>query len=149
APGGAAAPAGGRAAGGAGGAGAAAPGNAAEDPTARMTAATAALNGGRAVNPGPAPQMSPQLAAQYPKESHLAERPAGAYAAGDYNAVEVLLSDNSVQPKFNGGSLGGNNGRTIPDADKDGYGEIGFYAGGTGEVHIKDFMYKDILNHTW
>ena len=35
--------------------------------TARMNAATAAL-GGRAPNPGPPPPMSPELAAQYPKE---------------------------------------------------------------------------------
>src|SRR5207237_19759 len=48
-----------------------------------------------------------------------------------------------------GGPGGGANGRTIPDVEKDGYGQIGFYVGGTGEVHIKDFMYKDILNHTW
>jgi len=137
---------GGRAAAGGGGAGAA---GAADDPTARMTAATAALSGGRAVNPGPAPQMSPELAAKYPKETRLAERPAGGYVTGDYNAVEVLLSENSVQPKFNGGSLGGNNGRNIPDAEKDGYGQIGLYVGGTGEARFKDFMYKDILNHTW
>ena len=93
--------------------------------------------------------MSPELAAQYPKESRLAERPAGAYVSGDYNAVEVLLSENSVQPKFNAGSLGGATGRTMPDADKDGYGQIGLYVGGTGEVRVKDFMYKDILNHMW
>ena len=37
----------------------------------------------------------------------------------------------------------------IPRADKDGYGQIGFYVGGTGEVRIKDFMYKDILSHVW
>jgi ribosome-associated translation inhibitor RaiA len=29
------------------------------------------------------------------------------------------------------------------------YGRIGFFVGGSGEVRIKDFMYKDILNHTW
>ena len=93
--------------------------------------------------------MSPELAAQYPKESRLAARPSGAFTPGDYNAVEVLLTDNSVQPKFNGGSLGGNSGRPIPDAERDGYGQIGFYVGGSGEVRIKDFMYKDILNHVW
>jgi hypothetical protein len=119
-----------------------------DNPTARMAAATAAL-GGRAPNPGPPPPMSPELAAQYPKESRLAARPVGAFTPGDYNAVEVLLTDNSLQPKFNGGALGGNSGRTIPDADKDGYGQIGFYVGGSGEVRIKDFMYKDILNHAW
>ena len=121
-----------------------------DDPTARMSAQTAALSGGRSVNPGPPPPMAPDLAAQYSKESHLAQRPNGVYVAGDYNAVEVLLTENSVQPKFNGGALGGGNtGRTVPDADRDGYGQIGFYVGGTGEVRIKDFMYKDILNHSW
>ena len=119
-----------------------------DNATARMAAATAAL-GGRAPNPGPPPPMSPELAAQYPKESRLGARPSGAFTPGDYNAVEVLLTDNSVQPKFNGGSLGGSSGRPIPDAEKDGYGQIGFYVGGTGEVRIKDFMYKDILNHAW
>ncbi|MCC7009581.1 MAG: VCBS repeat-containing protein [Acidobacteria bacterium] len=148
APGGAAAAAGGGRAAGAGG-GAPAGAGAAESATARMTALTAQLGGGRAVSAGPAPPMSPELAAKYPKESRLADRPAGAYAAGGYNDVEVLLSENSVQPKFNGGSLGGGAGRTIPDADKDGFGQIGFYVGGSGEVRIKDFMYKDILNHTW
>jgi hypothetical protein len=93
--------------------------------------------------------MPPELAAQYPKETRLAARPAGGFVRGDYNALEVLLTENSVQPKFNGGSLGGNSGRPIPDADKDGYGQIGFYVGGTAEVRIKDFMYKDILNHNW
>ncbi len=149
--GGGAAPAarGGAAPGGApGGAAPAGAAGGADSATARMAAATAAL-GGRAVSAGPAPPMSPELAAQYPKESHLAERPAGAYVAGNYNAVEVLLTDNSVEPKFNSGSLGGANGHTIPDAEKDGYGQIGFYVGGTGEVRIKDFMYKDILNHVW
>ena len=79
-------------------------------------------------------------------------RPAGAYMPGDYNAIEVLVTDNSVQPKFNGGSLGrggAGGSRSIPDAERDGYGQIGFYVGGTGEVRIKDFMYKDILNHVW
>ncbi|HUB32281.1 MAG TPA: FG-GAP-like repeat-containing protein [Bryobacteraceae bacterium] len=140
----------GRGAGGGAGRGAAGPANgAANDATARMTAATAALSGGRVINPGPAPPISPELAAQYPKESHLAQRPTGAFEAGGYNDVEVLVTDNSVQPKFNGGSLGGGAGRNIPDPEKDGYGQIGFYVGGTGEVHIRDFMYKDILNHTW
>jgi 3-keto-disaccharide hydrolase len=119
-----------------------------ESLTARMSAATAAL-GGRVGNPGPPPPMSSELAAQYPKESRLAARPSGAFTPGDYNAVEVLLTDNTVQPKFNGGALGGNTGRTLPEAEKDGYGQIGFYVGGSGEVRIKDFMYKDILNHVW
>jgi hypothetical protein len=116
-----------------------------------MTAATAALNAGRNVTAGPAPPLSPELAAQYPKSSRLAERPAGAYVAGAYNDMEVLLTENSVQPKFNGGSLGGGGGanRNLSDADKDGYGQIALYVGGTGEAHFKDFMYKDILNHTW
>jgi hypothetical protein len=137
--GGAAAGGGGRAGGGAGGAAGAAGANA------------QAGGGFRAAAPPPPAPMSPELAAQYPKESHLADRPAGAFVNGDYNTVEVLLSENAVTPKFNGGSLGGGGGagRAIPDADKDGYGQIGLYVGGTGEAHFKDFMYKDALLRHW
>jgi hypothetical protein len=133
--GGAPAPGGGNAAGGGAGAGAAAGG------------AGARAGGGR--GPGPAPDVPPEIAAQLPK--NLAVRPAGGYVAGDYNAVEVLLSENSLSPKFNGGSLGGGGGagRTIPDADKDGFGQIGLYVGGTGEARFKDFMYKDALVRNW
>jgi len=93
--------------------------------------------------------LPPEIAAQLPK--NLAERPTGAFTPGDYNTVEVLLSENSVAPKFNGGSLGGGGGagRAIADADKDGYGQIGLYVGGTGEAHFKDFMYKDALLRHW
>ncbi len=139
---------GGRGAGGRGGAGGE---NAAASATQRAFAATAANQGRGVVNAGPPPPMSPELAAQYPKESRLAARPAGTHIPGDYNAIEVLVTENSVQPKFNGGSLGrgGGGSRSIPDAERDGYGRIGFYVGGTGEVRIKDFMFKDILNHVW
>src|SRR6185503_11965395 len=84
------------------GAGAAAPGSeaAAASATQRAFAATAANQGRGVVNAGPAPPMSPELAAQYPKETRLAQRPAGAYVPGDYNAVEILLTDNTVQPRF-------------------------------------------------
>jgi hypothetical protein len=148
--------AGGRAGGGAPGAGGGAPGGGA---AAGAGGAGAAAGGGRAGGggggrpggPGPAPEMSPELAAQYPKESKLAARPSGAFVSGDYNTVEVLLSENAVTPKFNGGSLGGGGGagRAIPDAEKDGYGQIGLYVGGTGEAHFKDFMYKDALLRHW
>ena len=145
--GGGAAPGGGRA-----GAAPAAPAPAAaagDNATARMTAQTAALGGGRAVQAGPAPPLTPEQAAAYAPETRLGARPAGGFVAGAHNDVEVLITENSVQPKFNGGSLGGGAGRTIPDAEKDGYGQIGLYVGGTGEARFKDFMYKDILNHTW
>jgi hypothetical protein len=120
-----------------------------ENTNARLVAQTAALAGGRVINPGPPPPMSPELAAQYPKESRLSARPAGEFVTGGPNDVEVLVTENSVQLKLNGGSLGATNSRKIPDEQQDGYGQIGFYVGGTGEVHIKDVMYKDILNHTW
>ncbi|HMF41528.1 MAG TPA: FG-GAP-like repeat-containing protein, partial [Polyangia bacterium] len=173
--GGAAGAGGGRAGGGAAGGAAAAPGaGAAAAPGAGGGGAAASGGGGRAgagaggaagpaganaaqgggfragAPPAP-PAMTPELAAQYPKESHLADRPAGGFVNGDYNTVEVLLSENSVTPKFNGGSLGGGGGagRVIADADKDGYGQIGLYVGGTGEAHFKDFMYKDALIRHW
>ncbi len=119
------------------------------DATSRMSQLTAALAGGRVINPGPPPPMSPELAAQYPKEARLDARPAGAFTPGGPNDVEVMVTENSVQLKLNGGGLGATNARKLPDVDQDGYGQIGFYVGGAGEVHFKDVMYKDILNHTW
>jgi len=109
----------------------------------------AARAGGGGRGPGPAPAMSPEVAAQLPK--NLAERPTGGYMPGDYNTVEVLVSENAVAPKFNGGSLGGGGGasRPVPDAEQDGIGMIGLYVGGTGEARFKDFMYKDALVRSW
>lgn len=95
----------------------------------------------------PVPTMPADIAAHLP--ANLATRPSGAFQSGSYNDVEVLITDNTVQPRFNGGALGGAAGRKIPEASADGYGQIGFFVGGTGEVRFKDFMYKDILNHTW
>ena len=46
-------------------------------------------------------------------------------------------------------AAGGGGARTIPDADKDGYGQICLSVGGTGEAHFKDFMYKDALARHW
>ena len=92
--------------------------------------------------------MPPEIAAQLP--ANLVNRPTGVYAPGGYNEIEILLTENSVRPKFNGGSLGGGGAqRNIPEAAADGYGQIALYVGGTGEVRFKDFMYRDILNHTW
>src|SRR5262249_33572377 len=54
--------------------------------------------------------------------------------------------------KFNGGSLGRGGGPgqgNIPESDADGYGQIGLYVGGTGEMRVKDLMYKDLLARTW
>jgi hypothetical protein len=104
--------------------------------------------GGRGAGGRGAPPLPPEIAAQLPK--NLAERPTGAFVPGDYNTVEVLLSENSVAPKFNGGSLGGGGAnRAIPDSEKDGFGQIGLYVGGTGEARFKDFMYKDALVRSW
>src|SRR5439155_2216678 len=118
---------------------------------AGLGAGRGAPGGGRqagATGPGPAPAMPPEIAAQLP--ANLVNRPTGAYAPGGYNEIEILLTENSVRPKFNGGSLGGGGAqRNIPEAAADGYGQIALYVGGTGEVRFKDFMYKDILNHTW
>ncbi len=103
--------------------------------------------GGRA----PAPPMPPDIASRYPPETRLAERPTGVFKPGDYNAVEVLMTENTVSTKFNGGSLGAGGGAShaVPEADQNGYGQIGLYVGGTGEAHFKDFMYKDALVRHW
>ena len=145
------APGGGRGA--AGGAGAAAgggrAGGAAGAPPAGGRAGGGGGGGGR--GGAPAPTLPPEIAAQYPKDSHLAERPTGAFTTGGYNTVEVLLSENSVAPKFNGGSLGGGGGasRALPETEQNGFGLIGLYVGGTGEARFKDFMFRDALQRNW
>ena len=135
--------AGGAGAGAAGAAGARA-GGAAGAGAGAAGAAPAGRGGG-----APVPTLPVDIAAQLPK--NLAERPTGAYVAGDYNAVEVLLSENAVAPKFNGGSLGGGGGasRTIPDGQKDGFGQVGLYVAGSGEARFKDLMLKDALVRAW
>jgi Domain of Unknown Function (DUF1080)/FG-GAP-like repeat len=137
----AAAGGGGRGAGGGGGGGG---GRAAGAPGGGAAPQPGATRGG-----GPAPALPPEIAAQLPK--NLAERPTGTFVPGGYNEVEILLTENSVRPKFNGGSLGrgGTPQRAVPDADADGFGQIGLYVGGTGELRVKDLMYKDLLVRTW
>ncbi|MCC7009640.1 MAG: VCBS repeat-containing protein [Acidobacteria bacterium] len=127
--------------------GAAAPGGGAPGGGGAGQGARAGGGGGR--GPGPAPALAPEIAARLPKS--LAERPTGAFVAGDYNTVELLVSENALSPKFNGGSLGGGGGanRAIPDNEKNGFGQIGLYVGGAGEARFKNFMYKDALVRAW
>ena len=114
--------------------------------------AGAAPTGGRQAGASgamPVAQLSPEIAAQLP--ASLAERPTGAYHPGVYNDTELLITEESIRPRFNMGSLGGGGGaqRPVPDAEKGGYGQIALYVGGTGEARFKDFSYKDILARTW
>jgi hypothetical protein len=132
-------------AGGAGAAAAAPAGGAAGAAPGR--AAGGGGGGGR--GPGPAPAIPAEIAAQLP--ANLAVRPVGAFLPGGYNEVEVLVSENTVSPKFNGGSLGGGGGlnRPLPEAERNGFGQIGLWVGGTGEARFKDFMLRDALARQW
>ena len=105
-------------------------------------AAGRAGGGGAGRGPGPAPAIPPDIAAQLP--ANLAQRPTGAFAAGAYNDVEVLINENTVSPRFNGGALGGGGGanRALPETAQNGFGLIGLCVGGTGEARFKDFMYQ-------
>jgi hypothetical protein len=77
-------------------------------------------------------------------------RPTGAYRAGDWNEVEVVLSGANVRPAFNGGALGsaGGTGGGVADDKAGSYGPIAFYVGGSAEVRLKDVSYKDLLTRT-
>jgi hypothetical protein len=72
-------------------------------------------------------------------------RPAGQYRPGDWNEIEVILSANTIAPKFNGGSLGGRNtlGGALEEQGSN-YGPIALYVGGTAAVHLKDMRYKNL-----
>jgi len=61
---------------------------------------------------------------------------------GDWNLVETFIELNVIRTFLNDGSEIG--GAVDGDSATDGYGPIALYAAGTGEVHFKDIMCKDI-----
>ncbi|MCC7007790.1 MAG: VCBS repeat-containing protein [Acidobacteria bacterium] len=117
----------------------------------------AAQAGGRAGGAAPAPAgggaaatlvmpstPSPELAARLPK---TLLRPTATFTPGSYNESEILITNNTLSARINGAGSGGN--RPLPDAAKDGFGQIALYVGGTGEARFKDLAAKDILKHKW
>ena len=68
--------------------------------------------------------------------------PRGAYHAGEWNQVELILDANILRPFFNDGGSGTMGG--VAEEEFGRYGPIALYAGGPGEVRFKDVSYKDL-----
>lgn len=80
-----------------------------------------------------------------PVLASISRRPEGTYKPGQWNEVEVFVTENSVRPKFNGGALGGNPAQMmVPETGQDGFGVVALYVG-SGEVRLRNFRYKDLL----
>ncbi|HEX4230011.1 MAG TPA: FG-GAP-like repeat-containing protein [Bryobacteraceae bacterium] len=88
-----------------------------------------------------------------PAGIHLPElkRPTGDYIPDDWNGVEVLMSGDALRPALNGGALQ-LSGNPISGAVTDAmgaYGPIAIYAGGSGDVRLKNVCYKDLLRRSF
>jgi hypothetical protein len=97
-----------------------------------------AQGGGRGRGPGPAPQL--------PAGVNLdMKRPTGSYKPGDWNGLEVLISEHTVSPRINGGTLGGNSMAGGVTEEQGRFGPIAFYVGGTAGVTLKNVSWNDLL----
>jgi hypothetical protein len=65
-----------------------------------------------------------------------------AYHAGDWNTVQVILDADILRGELNAGPAG--LGAGVTEDEGAGFGSIGLYVGGTGEVTFKDVGYKDL-----
>lgn len=72
------------------------------------------------------------------------ERPTGGFNPGEWNQIEVILYGESITPRFNGGTLGGNVAGGKASEDFARYGPIALYVGGSGEADFKDLRYSDL-----
>ena len=114
--------------------------------------------GGAAAGRGGAPQGSGQggappgqmtPAAPAGVEQALAgevmrDRPAGALHAGQWNELEIIMDAQAPKLLMNEGGV------TLSGVTSYmGFGPIALYVGGTGEVHLKDFGYKDLNRFTY
>jgi Domain of Unknown Function (DUF1080)/FG-GAP-like repeat len=75
------------------------------------------------------------------------ELPSNAYRPGDWNAMNLVLYGDMIDPALGaGGFIGPRSGldRSAVPPDVGGYGPIALYVGGTGKVQLKDVQYRDL-----
>jgi len=65
-----------------------------------------------------------------------------AFHAGDWNTIQAIVDADILRGAMNGGPAGF--GAGVTEDESTGFGSIGLYVGGTGEVHFKDLSYKDL-----
>jgi hypothetical protein len=74
-------------------------------------------------------------------------RPVGTYNTNNWNTYQVILSQNTLTPSFNGGRLGqaaSGPQAVATKAEYGNYGPVAIYVGGTKPLELKDFRWKDI-----
>jgi hypothetical protein len=78
------------------------------------------------------------------------KRPVNEYHAGGWNAVDLVMSGNSLRPALNGGALdvGRNPFSGAVTEEMGRYGPIALHVGGTHEVRLKNVAYKDLLRRS-
>ncbi|MBZ5627071.1 MAG: FG-GAP-like repeat-containing protein, partial [Acidobacteriia bacterium] len=64
------------------------------------------------------------------------------YHAGDWNTIQAIVDADILRAAMNGGP--GGLGAGVTEDESTGFGSIGFYVGGSGEVHFKDIGSKDL-----
>lgn len=107
--------------------------------------------------PLPKGQTLKQLLASFqpkplPPGIHLPEleQPKGEYVPNAWNSFEVILTGDGLRPAFNGGglSMGSSPLSGTVKEEMGAYGPLAVHVGGTGEVHLKNVSYKDLLLRT-
>ena len=74
-------------------------------------------------------------------------RPSNAYRPGDWNAMNLILYGNMIDPALGaGGFIGPRSGleRSAVPSGLGTYGPVALYVGGSGEVQFKDVQYRDL-----
>jgi hypothetical protein len=64
------------------------------------------------------------------------------YAAGDWTSVQAIVDADILRASLNGAPAG--LGAGVTEDESNGFGQIGLFIGGSGEVRFKDIGYKDL-----
>ena len=64
------------------------------------------------------------------------------YHAGDWNSIQAIVDADILRAAMNAGP--GGLGAGVTEDESNGFGSIGLYVGGSGEVRFKDVAYKDL-----
>jgi len=64
------------------------------------------------------------------------------FHAGDWNAIQAIVDADILRAAMNGAP--GGLGAGVTEDESTGFGSLGFYVGGSGEVRFKDIGYKDL-----
>src|SRR5262249_10083423 len=83
----------------------------------------------------PATTQVPNFAGRLPKPI---------YKAGDWNSVQAIVDADILRGALNAAGTSTGLGAGVTEDESVGFGSIGFYVGGSGEVRFKEVGYKDL-----